>query len=89
MRSWLIAVGWTGSVAPKPLLSVPEFQPLLLIPSALIETDSAVISDHESLQLNVFNDIFEKILPKASVCIFKLKPAKYSVIFIANCIPYS
>lgn len=65
-------------MAPKPLLAVPEFQPLLLIPSALIETDSAVISEHESLQLNVFNDIFEKILSKASVCIFKLKPAKYS-----------
>lgn len=61
MRNWLIAVGWTGPVTPKHLLSVPEFQRLLLIPSALIETDSAVISEHESLQLNVFNDIFEKI----------------------------
>lgn len=61
MRSWLIAVDWTGPVTPKHLLSVPEFQHLLLIPSALIETDSAVISEHESLQLNVFNDIFEEI----------------------------
>lgn len=64
MRSWLIAVGWTGPVTPKPLLSVPEFQCLLLIPSALIETDSAVISEHESFQLNVLNDIFEEIFKK-------------------------
>lgn len=77
VRLWLIAVGGVQEWAWSMLLSAPEFQPPLIIPSALMETDSALILEHESLQLNVFNVIFKKVLFKTSACISNSRQQKY------------